>query len=87
MGAEFKLTDAIDEKIFQKLEKLSDYLSVVGSDFEAATDKYGKLAKKMAEQTNANPKTLDELTKKSQQYSVVMEELVKTQKQLADMRA
>lgn len=86
-GASFRITDQIDDKIFQKLEKLSDYLTIVGSDFDTATDKYGKLAKKMAEQTNANPKTLDELTKKSQQYSVVMEELVKTQKQLADMQA
>lgn len=86
MGAEFKLTDAIDERIFQKLEKLSDYLSVVGSDFEAVMDKYGKFARKMAEQTNSNPKTLDELTKKSKEYNDIMDELVKTQKQLADMQ-
>lgn len=86
-GAAFKITDQIDEKIFQKLEKLSDYLTIVGSDFDTATDKYAKLARKMAEQTNSTPKNLEELTKKSQQYSVVMEELAKSQKELADLQA
>lgn len=86
-GAAFKITDQIDEKIFQKLEKLSDYLTIVGSDFDSATDKYGKLARKMAEQTNSTPKNLEELTKKSQQYSAVMEELAKTQKELSDLQS
>lgn len=86
-GAAFKITDQIDEKIFQKLEKLSDYLTIVGSDFDTATDKYAKLARRMAEQTNSTPKNLEELTKKSQQYSVVMEELAKSQKELADLQA
>lgn len=86
-GAAFKITDQIDEKIFQKLEKLSDYLTIVGGDFDTATDKYAKLARKMAEQTNSTPKNLEELTKKSQQYSLVMEELAKSQKELADLQA
>lgn len=86
-GAAFKITDQIDEKIFQKLEKLSDYLTIVGGDFDTATEKYAKLARKMAEQTNSTPKNLEELTKKSQQYSVVMEELAKSQKELADLQA
>lgn len=85
-GAEFKITDQIDERIFQKLEKLSEYLTIVGGDFDTATEKYAKLAKKMAEQTNSTPKNLEELTKKSQQYSVVMEELAKSQKELADLQ-
>ena len=86
-GAAFKITDQIDEKIFQKLEKLSDYLTIVGGDFDTAADKYAKLARKMAEQTNSTPKNLEELTKKSQQYSIVMEELAKSQKELADLQA
>lgn len=86
-GAAFKITDQIDEKIFQKLEKLSDYLTIVGGDFDTATDKYAKLARKMAEQTNSTPKNIEELTKKSQQYSIVMEELAKSQKELADLQA
>ena len=86
-GAAFKITDQIDDKIFQKLEKLSDYLTIVGGDFDTATEKYAKLARKMAEQTNSTPKNLEELTKKSQQYSVVMEELAKSQKELADLQA
>lgn len=85
-GAEFKITDQIDERIFQKLEKLSEYLTIVGGDFDTATEKYAKLAKKMAEQSNSTPKNLEELTKKSQQYSVVMEELAKSQKELADLQ-
>lgn len=85
-GAEFKITDQIDEKIFQKLEKLSDYLTIVGGDFEKATEKYANMAKEMAKQTNATPKNLEELTKKSQAYETVMAELVKTQKELADMQ-
>ena len=85
-GAEFKITDQIDEKIFQKLEKLSDYLTIVGGDFEKATEKYANMAKEMAKQTNATPKNLEDLTKKSQAYETVMEELVKTQKELADMQ-
>ena len=66
-GAAFKITDQIDEKIFQKLEKLSDYLTIVGGDFDTATDKYAKLARKMAEQTNSTPKNLEELTKKTEE--------------------
>lgn len=85
-GAEFKITDQIDDKIFQKLEKMSDYLSILGSDFDMATEKYAKLARKMAEQTNSTPKNLEELTKKSQQYSVVMDELMKTQKELSELQ-
>ena len=86
-GAAFKITDQIDEKIFQKLEKLSDYLTIVGSDFDTATNKYANLAKEMAKQTNATPKSLEELIKKSQQYEVVMAELAKTQKELTDLQA
>lgn len=85
-GAEFKITDQIDDKIFHKLEKMSDYLSILGSDFDMATEKYAKLARKMAEQTNSTPKNLEELTKKSQQYSVVMDELMKTQKELSELQ-
>lgn len=85
-GAEFKITDQIDERIFAKLEKLSDYLTIVGGDFEKATEKYANMAKEMAKQTNATPKNLEELTKKSQAYETVMAELVKTQKELADMQ-
>ena len=86
-GAEFKITDQIDEKIFQKLEKLSDYLTIVGGDFEKATEKYANMAKEMAKQTNATPKNLEDLTKKSEAYETVMAELVKTQKELSDMQA
>ena len=86
-GAEFKITDQIDEKIFQKLEKLSDYLTIVGGDFDKATEKYANLAKEMAKQSGSTPKNLDELVKKSQQYEVVMAELAKTQKELSDMQA
>lgn len=85
-GAEFKITDQIDDKIFQKLEKMSDYLSILGSDFDMVVEKYAKLARKMAEQTNSTPKNLEELTKKSQQYSVVMDELMKTQKELSELQ-
>lgn len=85
-GAAFKITDQIDERIFQKLEKLSEYLTIVGGDFDTATAKYSKLASKMAEQTNSTPKNLEELTKKSQQYSAVMDELIKTQAELADLQ-
>ena len=85
-GAEFKITDQIDEKIFQKLEKLSDYLTIVGGDFDKTTEKYANMAKEMAKQTNATPKNLEDLTKKSQAYEAVMAELVKTQKELSDMQ-
>ena len=86
-GAEFRITDQIDDKIFQKLEKLSDCLTIVGGDFDKATEKYANMAKEMAKQTNATPKNLEDLTKKSQQYEAVMAELVKTQKELSDMQA
>jgi hypothetical protein len=85
-GAEFRITDQIDEKIFQKLEKLSDYLTIVGDDFDAATSKYEKLAKEMAKSANGTPKTLEELNKKSAQYVAVMEELSRTQKELTDLQ-
>ena len=86
-GAEFKITDQIDERIFQKLEKLSDYLTLVGSDFDSATEKYANLTKEMAKQSNSTPKNLEELTKKSQQYEAAMIQLANTQKELSDMQA
>lgn len=86
-GAEFKITDQIDDKIFQKLEKLSDYLTLVGNDFDTATAKYEKLAKELSKSANGTPKTLEELNKKSEQYVAVMEELSRTQKELTDLQA
>lgn len=86
-GAEFKITDQIDDKIFQKLEKLSEYLTLVGDDFDTATSKYEKLAKEMAKSANGTPKTLEELNKKSAQYVAVMEELSRTQQELTDLQA
>lgn len=86
-GGTFKITDQIDDRIFQKLEKLSDYLTIVSSDFDTATAKYGTLARKMAEQTGSTPKNLEELTKKSMQYSAVVNELINTQKELSDLQA
>ena len=86
-GAAFKITDQIDEKIFTKLEKLSDYLTIIGSDFDSATKKYSNLTNQMAQQTGFTPKSLEELTKKSKQYEDVIEELASTQKELADMQA
>ena len=85
-GAEFKITDQIDERIFAKLEKLSDYLTIVGGDFDIATSKYEKLAKELAKSTNGTPKTLEELNKKSEQYVSVMEELAVTQKELTALQ-
>lgn len=85
-GASFKITDQIDEKIFQKLEKLSDYLTIVGSDFDKTTDKYANFTRELAKQTNSTPKNLEELIKKSQQYEDVMTQLSETQKELADMQ-
>lgn len=86
-GAAFKITDQIDEKIFTKLEKLSDYLTIIGSDFDSATKKYSNLTTKMAQQTGFTPKSLEELTKKSKQYEDVIAELASTQKELVDMQA
>lgn len=85
-GAEFRITDQIDDKIFQKLEKLSDYLTIVGGDFDIATTKYLNLVKSMASQTNSSPKTLEELSKKSKDYDTIMQQLVQTQEELAKMQ-
>ena len=85
-GAEFRITDQIDDKIFQKLEKLSDYLAIVGGDFDVTTEKYMNLARTLASQTNSNPKTLEELTKKSKDYDKIMQQLVQTQAELAAMQ-
>ena len=51
-GAEFKITDAIDDSIFRKLK-------AIGDEAEKTTKKYADLVKGLAEQTHINPSGLD----------------------------
>lgn len=85
-GADFKITDQISSSIFTKLEKLSDYLSILDDDFKKASNSYADFAKKLAVQTNANPRSLAELDKKSKEYDQTVKSLHDTQNKLADLQ-
>lgn len=71
-GAEFKLRDAIDERIFTKLEK-------IGTEANKAAESYAKLVKEMSVTISINPKGIDELNEKTSKYNNLILELGKNE--------
>lgn len=78
-GAEFKITDAIDDSIFRKLK-------AIGDEAEKTTKKYADLVKGLAEQTHINPSGLDELQRKASKGNEALERLAETEKELARLQ-
>ena len=74
-GAEFKITDAIDEGIFRKLKQ-------IGEEAEKVTKVYSELAKQLATQTNFNPTGFEDLRKKAEAGNEALRKLAETEEEL-----
>lgn len=85
-GAEFKITDKIQDSILTKLKGISEELGVLNNKFNEASKSYAGLAEKLATKINDSPGSLAELSKKSKEYEQTVKKLHDTQNELADLQ-
>lgn len=85
-GAEFKITDKIQDSILTKLKGISEELGVLNNKFNEASKSYADLAEKLATKINGSPGSLAELSKKSKEYEQTVKKLHDTQNELADLQ-
>jgi len=79
MGANFKLTNAIDPKIVSDLKAISE-------NAREASSSYAALVEQMAKMTNINPKGLAELEAKASKYNQSAAEMRQLQEELNKLR-
>lgn len=79
MGANFKLTNAIDPKIVSDLKAISE-------NAREASSSYAALVEQMAKMTNINPKGLAELEAKASKYNQTAAEMRQLQEELNKLR-
>ena len=79
MGANFKLTNAIDPKIVSDLKAISD-------NAREAASSYAGLVEQMAKMTSINPKGLAELEAKASKYNQTAAEMRQLQEELNKLR-
>lgn len=79
MGANFKLTNAIDPKIVSDLKAISE-------NAREASTSYAALVEQMAKMTNINPKGLAELEAKASKYNQTAAEMRQLQEELNKLR-
>lgn len=79
MGANFKLTNAIDPKIVSDLKAISE-------NAREASSSYAALVEQMAKMTNNNPKGLAELEAKASKYNQTAAEMRQLQEELNKLR-
>lgn len=79
MANEFKITDIVDKKAFDELTNLIN-------KFNETKKAYVKLTKKLAGGLDVKPKDLEELANKTEKYTNIMNKLVTTQNELADIQ-
>lgn len=85
-GAEFKITDKIQDSILTKLKGISEELGVLNNKFNEASKSYADLAEKLATKINGSPGSLAELSKKSKEYEQTVKKLHDTQNELAELQ-
>lgn len=78
-GAEFKLTDAIDDSIVRKLKQISE-------QSEKTSDSYAKLVEQLSQMQRFNPKGLEELQEKAAKYNETANQLRETQTKLNELQ-
>lgn len=80
--AEFKLSDAIDVSIVNKLQQINTELQGLDAQFSSTAQHYAELAQKMAQGLGVKPSDLDGLVQKMAAYEKNQSELIETQAQL-----
>lgn len=79
MANEFKITDVVDKKAFDELANLIN-------KFNETKEVYKELTKALAGGLDVKPKDLKELADKTEKYTNIMNKLVSTQNELADIQ-
>lgn len=79
MANEFKITDIVDKKAFDELANLIN-------KFNETKEVYKELTKALAGGLDVKPKDLKELADKTEKYTNIMNKLVTTQNELADIQ-
>lgn len=79
MANEFKITDIVDKKAFDELTNLIN-------KFNETKEVYSDLTKELAGGLDVKPKDLKELADKTEKYTNIMNKLVSTQNELADIQ-
>lgn len=79
MANEFKITDIVDKKAFDELANLIN-------KFNKTKKVYKELTKALAGGLDVKPKDLKELADKTEKYTNIMNKLVTTQNELADIQ-
>lgn len=79
MANEFKITDIVDKKAFDELTNLIN-------KFNETKEVYKELTKALAGGLDVKPKDLKELADKTEKYTNIMNKLVSTQNELADIQ-
>lgn len=79
MATDFKVSDIIDSKAIEEVNKL-------GAAFDATADKYANLTKALAGGIKINPKSISELSQKQKSQNEILKELAETQNKLASIQ-
>lgn len=79
MANEFKITDIVDKKAFDELTNLIN-------KFNETKEVYKELTKALTGGLDVKPKDLEELANKTEKYTNIMNKLVTTQNELADIQ-
>lgn len=79
MARDIKITDLVDQKAFNQLRQLEE-------EFSKLSDSFAKLAVQLSGGVKVKPKTFDELKNKATVYGGIMQKLVDTQNELAQVQ-
>lgn len=79
MATDFKVSDIIDSKAIDEVNKL-------GSAFDATAEKYVNLTKALAGGIKIDPKSISELSQKQKSQNEILKELAETQNKLASIQ-
>lgn len=79
MARDIKITDLVDQKAFNQLRQLEE-------EFSKLSDSFAKLAVQLSGGVKVKPKTFEELKNKATEYGGIMQKLVDTQNELAQVQ-
>ena len=79
MANEFKITDIVSKSALDQLDNLT-------SKFNSTAQSYSDMAKILAGGVKIEPKTIQELSDKQENYQKVLKELIETQNKLSDIQ-
>lgn len=86
MAKEFLITDIVGQKAFSQLEKLSGQLSALKTQMSDTVNEMKRAGLDFGGVLGINPRTLDELQKKTDAYNSAVQRLNKAESELAELQ-